>query len=255
MKEIYEPNGKLKEEYLPAIYFDTSFLIEYWIAEQLESPNPRQELGLPQYDLPYEPFLRELLKADVKMSKVGEIRRKILTEEVKLTPITSPLATIEMIEWKAEASLKQIIADKISALTIQKRSKKDIGDYLKKILEARKQEMQQINNNSLPTPPMEALIIDTSMNSSYYASHALHGIALLDLRNFNITMVDAWQTLWPYAYLQLGLADCLHIFAAHHLGCTYFGSLDSDFRRVKDIVEQELEITVLTSPEEILAVF
>ena len=66
---------------------------------------------------------------------------------------------------------------------------------------------------------------------------------------------DVWGRLWPYAYMQLGLADCLHLFAAHHLGCTYFGSLDSDFRRVKDTVKRNLDIQILSSPEEIIQIF
>ena len=49
-----------------------------------------------------------------------------------------------------------------------------------------------------------------------------------------------------------GAADIMHLLFAKHLGCEYFGSFDSDFERVKEIVYNEIGMKVLTSPDKIL---
>jgi len=260
MESTYQDSGKIRDDYLPAMYCDSSFLIEYWIAESLEGSNIFEELGIEQHDNPYSEFILELLRSNVRTEKVFEIRNKNVLGSRDIWLVTSPLSTIEMIEWKAEASLKQIIAEKVSAIAVQRRGKKDIGDYLKKILDSLIEEQESeksIGKNGIITgftPPMKLLHGDTSMNSSYFSSHALHGIGLLDLQNFELTMKDAWTRLWPFAYCQIGLADCLHLLAAHHLGCEYFASFDQDFKRVRDFAKDEFGIEILCSPEQILEV-
>ena len=84
--------------------------------------------------------------------------------------------------------------------------------------------------------------------------YGLQGLLQVGIKNFNFAIDDAWQESSAYAYLQLGLADTMHILIAEHLGCAYFASFDADFLRIKEILTEETGITLLTKPEEILEI-
>jgi predicted nucleic acid-binding protein len=71
--------------------------------------------------------------------------------------------------------------------------------------------------------------------------HGLDGLLKVDIVNFDLHFRRAWQEPSAFAYLQLGLADIMHILLAQHLGCTYIASFDSDFKRVKNIIMKKLE--------------
>jgi hypothetical protein len=45
--------------------------------------------------------------------------------------------------------------------------------------------------------------------------------------------------------LQIGAADVLHVLFAHHLGCSYFASSDSDFERAEDLLKVDFGLTLL----------
>jgi len=248
MKNIYDENGRLLDDFLPAIYFDTSFLIEYWAAEVFETPDVFEEYGI---ECPMKNYLNQLVRADRKIRKIYEIRENITRRSLRMFPVTSPLSIIEMIEWKAEVTFKQFLADSVGVLMVQRRGKKEIGKFLKHVLD---DYVESNESNETGVSAVDYLMIELTMASSYVESHALLGIIPCDLYRFNITMTDVWETLFPYAFLQLGLADCLHLLAARHLGCTYFASLDEDFRRVREIVENELELIILSSVDEIASI-
>jgi len=95
---------------------------------------------------------------------------------------------------------------------------------------------------------------ETWLNRSFLECHGLSGLLQVDIVNFHLTINKAWMEPSAYAYLQLGIADIMHILLAQHLGCKYIASFDSDFVRVKDIIQEETGILVLTNPEKILAI-
>ena len=71
---------------------------------------------------------------------------------------------------------------------------------------------------------------------------------------FDFTVEKIWQEPSMYSYLQVGVADILHVLFAEHLGCKYIASFDKDFTRVKNIIERETSLSLLESPEAIIAV-
>jgi hypothetical protein len=95
---------------------------------------------------------------------------------------------------------------------------------------------------------------ETWLNRSFVESHGLMGLLQVDIVNFHFPVNQAWQEPSVYAYMQLGLGDIMHILLAQHLGCQYIASFDSDFKKVKEIIEEKTGIFVLTEPEEILAI-
>ena len=250
---VLTKNGKLQKRFLPAIYFDSSVLIEYWMTEGLEMPETTTDKMLKKRGLPHLPVVRDILRSEIRINKVVEIRKKLLFEKVRVTPVVSPLSLLELMEWHAEAVFKQIASEASGVVFIQRKNKKQIGDYLKKALELRKAEVleQEGRKRGLSTG-LEILMLETWLNKSFEESHGLEGLLQVDIVNFHLPVNKAWEEPSAYAYLQLGIADIIHILLAQHLGCKYIASFDSDFIRVKDIIGEETGISILTNSEEIL---
>ena len=253
---ILTKTGKLHERFLPAIYFDTSVLIDYWMTEGMEMPESERDELLKKNEFPYVPVIRNILRSERRISKVVEIRKKLIFEKVKVTPVVSPLSLLELTEWHAEAAFKQIASEASGVIFIQRKSKKQIGEHLKKALELRKAEnKEQRGKKRGQSTGLEMLMSETWLNPSFAIAHGLQGLLQVDIVNFHLSVSKAWEEPSDYAYLQLGIADIMHILLAQHLGCQYIASFDSDFARVKDIITEETGMTTLTKPEEILDIF
>ena len=252
---ILTSTGKLQKRFLPAIYFDTSVLVDYWMTEGMEMPETEVDKLMKKNELPHLQVVKDILRSEKRISKVVEIRKKLLSGKVKVTPVVSPFSLLELMEWQAEAAFKQIASEASGTMFIQKKSKKQIGDYLKKALELREAEIkEQEGKKPGVSTGLEILMSETWLNRSFVEVHGLHGLLQVDIVNFHLPVSKVWEepSVYAYAYLQLGVADIMHILLARHLGCQYIASFDSDFARVKDIISEETGISVLTSPEEIL---
>jgi len=247
--------GKLKKEFLPAMLLDTDVLVAYWMTEGMEMPETEMDKLARSNELAHLQVVRDILKSEKKINKVIEIRKKILFDEPKVTSVVTPLSLLELINWHAEAAFKQIASEASGVVFIQKKSRKQIGDYLRKAFELRKNEVKKQNEiKPSETTGLQLLMNETWLNPSFAMVHGLNGLLKVDIVNFSLQFDKAWQEPSAYAYLQLGLADIMHILLAQHLGCRYIASFDSDFKRVKDIISEETGMSVLTSPEEILAI-
>jgi hypothetical protein len=245
MGTVTTSNGKLQDQYLPAVYFDSSVIIDYWMTEGMERPledleywNNWRKFSHGQLNA----VMRDLLQSDKRLNKVIEIRKKLMFEDGDVTAVTSWVALWELQEWTAESGFKQLGSDILGAIFLQRKSKKEIGYYLRKAYDLWLAEGEDKHHDpETGTSGLELLIQATNINLSFAHSHGLNGIFIAELVNF----------CWPprrsrnrnpfpsplfLAYLQLGIADILHILFAHHLGCQYFASFDSDFRRSKELM-------------------
>lgn len=256
--EILTETGRLQDKLLPAVYFDSSVVIDYWMTEGLEETKIEEEWSSLSK---YRRFVREILRTDIRLKKVLEIRQRLVYGKTKVTAVISPLCLLELIEWYAESGFKQAAAEASNVIFIQKKSKKEIGDYLKKVTELWKSKTKaekglKTNNafQSIESDVLEMFISETALNDSFAVSHGLQGLLEVNVSNFNMPTPVAKPKLYAYAYLQVGTADIMHILIAQHLGCSYFASFDEDFKRVRDIIKKEAGMTLLSSPEEILAV-
>ena len=141
----------------------------------------------------------------------------------------------------------------VGALLVQRTGKKQTGDYLKKLMKLRREESIRLKKTKREfSSGLEIIMGETWLNGIFAECHGLSGLLQVDLINFQFTIGNAWQEPSAYAYLQLGVADIMHIQLAKHLGCSYIASFDDDFKRVKDIVKEETNMTILCNPEEIL---
>jgi len=239
------------------MYIDTSVLVEYWMTESMEVSNMVQHPSLDKDDSGIRQTVRELLKFDKRIGKMTEVRKKLHFQRVRVVPVVSPASLLEFMEWHAESGFKQVASEASNVMFIQQRSKKQLGDWLKKTLKLRTAEVRKLKKQGKSitfSTGFGELMNATWLNSSFAYAHGFHGLLHVDIVNFNLTTQKAWQEPSAYAYLQIGLADVFHILFAQHLGCQYIASFDSDFARVKDIIKDEAGISVLSSPEEMLAV-
>lgn len=257
MKTYVKEDGKLIDELLPAMYLDTSFLIDYWLAEGTEV-DTEEELKLERLnELPHLPIVRSILKSEKRIEKVIEIRKRIIFGDMHTTPLYTPASLLELMEFEAEAAFKQICSEAAGAISIQKKSKKEIGRLLKIALEKRTEEVEiqkKQGRESDESSGLEILMMETWLNRGFADCHGLSGLLKADIINFNLSNNRAWAEPSAYAYLQIGLADIMHILFAEHLGCQYFATFDKDFKRIKGILPEKTDIEILLSPDEILRV-
>jgi hypothetical protein len=252
---ILTKKGKIKKKFKPAMYLDTSVVVDYWMTEGLEIEIPEGYMDIIEEE-PHEAIIKDLLKTDKRMKKVIEIRKKFIFKETKITPILSPLSFLELAEWKAEASIKQIASQAVGSIFIQRKGKKEIGDLLAKISELRKNELDDIRDGKIEKPnqttPLKLLGIETTLNLSFALAHGLSGLYLADIVNFNLYFQECFRYPYELAYLQLGIGDILHIMLANHLGCDFIASFDADFKRAKDIIFENYGIKILSDVDEII---
>jgi hypothetical protein len=252
--EILTKRGRIKRRFQPSIYFDSSVLIDYWVTEGLEFDPPEELQGLEQPTSSLS-AMRDILNSDVRLSKVVEIRKKLVREFIKATCVISPLAIIETIEWHAEATFKNIAAEAVGVLAVQRKSKKEIGRLVSRILEKRRDEVKnKIKGPHGSSTGLEILHSDMVLNPAYAKAHGFRGLFAVDLINFRLDISQTFDLPFVFAHLQMGLADILHIMAARHLGCTHIASFDSDYSQNKNHIEEGAKLKVLSSPEEILKV-
>lgn len=245
-------NGKLKKVMHPAVYLDSSVIIDYWLVEGCEYSPSLDEIIK---ESEYKTVMRNLLHADKRLDKVTEIRIK-LTGSSKTTAIVSPIGILELIEWNAEHTFKELAASAARVQFVQKQGKKKIGDYLKELLRLKREETElqkETTDKITCSTGLDILMSETRLEPSYLAAHGLDGLFYADIKGFSFSFEDIWQESSVFAYLQLGAADIMHLLLAKHLGCDYIASFDNDFTRVGDIVKEKMNVTIISSPEELLA--
>jgi len=232
------------------MYFDSSVVIDYWISKEPElSPPDEWDIRMKEIQKEwYSDSIRDLFSKELeRLEQVAELKKQLILGSVRVIPIVSPLAVLELIGWYAETALRNVATKEIGTNIIQRKSRKEIGQKLKKLLIREREESKSLNYESLKRgshTPTESLIQDLWQDADAAYIH-LPGLVQVDMRGFNLNLQETWIKASTYAFLQLGLGDILHLLLAQHLGCEYFATFDSDFNRVKDIIEERSGIKVI----------
>jgi hypothetical protein len=263
IKKSYESpltkKGKLKRKFLPAMYFDTSILIDYIRYDGVEVDRKDEfDTSGEEYDNSEhstEKAFRDAVAPNLKNEKIALIRKKILQidNELMITPVTSSLTHLEIIETHAGDVYRELASDSLGTAYIKGRGQKEIGDNVKKIFD-KYIDYRATPRKSGSTTGIEMLAKNLCLVPSYVDAHGLDGIYSVDLVQFDLFLSDVWSIFHLLAVFQVGLADIMHLAVAKHFGCEYFASVDSDFKRVKKIVEKNLGIEILVSADQVLQV-
>jgi len=256
MFALLTDSGKLESKFLPAVYFDSSVLIEYWLTESMNNPVDEPDLIMQRNEPPHFRVLRGVLRKENwfrRLDKVIKIREKLQYNKTKLTPVITPLSLMELTKWFAQSSFKQLLSEVAGVSFLKNKSEKDVADLLEETLEQCKQDSKNIvSNQQSGVDSLNWLVGTTWPNLTFGIAHALRGLYLADIKNFNLSVEESEREISAYSYLQLDSSDVFHILFAKHLGCEYIASFDSDFKRVKSSIKEDTGLFALTTPEEIL---
>jgi len=190
----------------------------------------------------------ELLRTEARLQQVGHFRHAYLAApSANARLITSPLAILELIEWQAEVVTKQIIVESAGPHVMQRKGRKEIGDLIQRLSRIAADPTSDPNH----ARDASAAISGAALPGSFILSHSFRGVAVEGLHSFSVGTDDALGRAHDLAFLQLGTADILHVLAAQHLGCSHFGTFDSDFSRARETLASNFGLTLLTSVDEI----
>ncbi len=210
---------------------------------------------------PVHRAIRDILQAEKRIRKVVEIKRRLTSGRARASAVITALGVIELAKWQALTAVKQIGAEASGILAVQRKSDKEIGELLQKAVDKWKVEREDLlprREEGAPdaayTTGLESLIQGAMIVPSFAIVHGFEGLLQVDLKKFDIPFVQGWRLPYFMSFYQMGAADILHVLAAEHLGCQYIASFDSDFWRVKDLITEDTELSVLKNSEMILEV-
>ena len=249
--EWLDSEGHLLEAAKPAVYLDASVLIDYWRVEGREFEKDASEGTLPRHES-YRDVIEQLLRPEKRLGTMVEVRRKVIVSGPNVTLVTSPTAVLELIEWYASSAFTQMASEVADARKVGRFAKKEIGTLLAKAIEISDEERARGKNVDYSSA-IEQFMGSTWPNAGFAQAHGLRGILVADIAGFQLSATEAWWGPCAHlAYLQLGAADITHVLFAHHLGCAYLAAFDGDFVTARPVLEDEFDLKLLASAEELL---
>jgi hypothetical protein len=222
------------ETLIPAAYCDTSFILEYWQAYVEHEGSAMHSLELRNRPK-YFDYVKSLLKSESRFERLKPIRRLIDSYDIETNLISSVFALTELYEKHAEWNFKATIADATNIDRTFNKGKKDVGDLITKVYRGSGEERDMIFGSLFP----------------HELSNSIFGIEFKDIKALSFTSKAFFSKYSILSVLQVGTTDILHLIAAKKLGAKYILTFDSDFGRVRDVIENLFNIEVLSSISEI----
>ena len=240
--------GKLHKRFRPAAFCDTSLLIDYWNSSVHDPYFEGHPLN--QRD-PIDKVFFDYLKSDTRTRKIYSIRQKVKDLKCKVNLVYSPACRLEAEEVITSLRFKKYGAEVTDSSLILKKGSKEVGDILSKI---KRDYFDAFNKHG-------AEEMDSNLRMLYWhffftTDHielGLEGILEADIINLSLTKND-FHRLTYLANQQVGLADIFHLITAHRLGCDYFFTLDSDFKRVESDIKELFKLEIVLDPQKMLSI-
>lgn len=241
-------NGEIEANFKPATYCDSSFILDF-ISFPLNEIFPQSNSAKNRIDN-FEPILRKYWKSDKRVYSLKKIIEKIYNLENKTCLVYSPLVTLECIEKIVENNFLNTIKEQYSIKSIQKEGRKKIGDALKKLYDDYQVDDKLDNVENF----LEILVFNIFETGFGNIDDALSLFEIVPIDLINLSVYHSSKEFEKFIYLsqfQIGLADILHLIAAHIAGCEYFVTFDTDFVKVKDNIKDFFGIEILHTIDDI----
>ena len=219
---------------IPTIYCDTSFLMEYWEAYELQEI-PFSGTLLDDHTPPHYSLIKSIIGTEKKKESLRPIRRLIEYRDVEIELISSVFGLLEIYELYSEWNMKANIAEATNIDRVFNKSRKQIGDYILGIYNSNDDSREHLMKTLIP----------------YNLKESLPGIEFKDIDNLNLKVNDFLNSYLLLSTFQVGPTDIMHLIAAKHLKAEYFVSFDSDYKRIKGIVNKNLDIRLILSVPEL----
>jgi hypothetical protein len=241
-------NGKLLKQFKPAAFCDTSFLFDYWssiIHSPLLQSNP-----FSHKDQVEELFL-EYTKAHSRTKNIYQIRKRIEDFDFKLNLIYTPACRLELEEIITASRFKKYgIEVSESTSSFVKKGNKEIGDILLKLKKNYTNDLKK--SGALKMDENLKLLFNHFFFTTDRINEGLEGIIEFDIINFSLAKKELKNLIY-FANMQVGFADLFHLLSAFKLGCKYFFTFDTDFKRIKEEVAHIYKIEIVTELPRMLA--
>lgn len=248
---LLDLRGRLLKKHLPAVYFDSSVLIDYVCCEELTYP---EEMRLPTTLTPQESAFSSICKDDPKLNVLAKVRHALDEFKPRITAVYTGLGILELQGWWAENCLKQSALSSQPLKVVSKWDKKQSGRHLKKLFDARREESSETNSSqATKLTDLECFMRSSWLDPAWTENEMLRGLRFVEISKFQLDMKKVWGGASALSFLQLGAADIFHILFAQHLGCDYIVSFDSDFQRVQEVLHEEWGLRVVSNPKDLLA--
>lgn len=224
---MLDVDGKLLPEFRPAAYLDSCILIDWyrcfsdlpsWLSVDDVYPEQFRTESLSHS------LLRDFLNREKRATPLAKFREQLHLGQTPVHFVASPLAITELAGWVAEANFLALHAEVSGVKAVQAEGRKSIAQKLRRLqarmLNPEPGDICPTNNESVFRG------FDCSLNPVFIFEHMAE---FLQPKHLSIASRVDTSRLAEFAYLQVGLADILHLECAHGYGCEFFVTEDKDF--------------------------
>ncbi|MFN5946757.1 MAG: hypothetical protein ACK5ZG_08135 [Phycisphaerae bacterium] len=237
---MLDADGKLLPDFRPAAYMDSCILIDWyrffsdvpsWMSVDEVHPEQFRTESLSHS------LLCDFLNREKRATPLAKFREQLHLGQTSVHCIASPLAITELAGWVAEANFLALHAEVSGVKAVQAEGRKSVAQKLRRLqarmLNPEPGDICPTNNESVFRS------LDCSLNPVFISEHMGE---FLKPNQLSITAQVDTRRLAQFAYLQVGLADILHLECAHGYGCEYFVTEDQDFLDNKESIAQAYSI-------------
>lgn len=240
---MLDVDGKLLREFRPAAYLDSCILIDWyrcfsdlpsWLSVDDVYPKQFHTESVSQSRL------REFLKQEKRDTPLAKFREQLHLGPTPIHLVASPLAITELAGWVAEANFLALHAEVSGVKAVQAEGRKAIAQKLHRLqarmLNPEPGDICPTNNESVFRG------FDCSLNPVFISEHMAE---FLQPKQISIASRVDTRRLAEFAYLQVGLADILHLECANGYGCEFFVTEDQDFIENATAIRDAYQLQIL----------
>jgi hypothetical protein len=228
----------LSEPVTPRIYCDTSLIVEYVLASGLE---PEAEPLNPafretDFEKSQRAYVKELFRsAGNKLENLVRLRSIVGHHSTEAKMVVSPFVLLELDEFCAATKFKAVVGEVTGSKWLDRYDSKRVGPLIQKVYE------DQEKGHDYAKQLWGAL-------TAHGRGEDIAGIAIEPVKNLSLDG-KVFRKVELLALMQMGMADITHVLAAASMGCTHIATMDEDFKRLRNVIEEAFPLKILHHAE------